>query len=105
MLAKKTWSTVVAIARNESFSSAAGRPAASCRGVPLGCCCLGMWDHFTSEAPALSGAFRKGRGCVRSVSREQPHAGFQRRQQRHRSERPSYASKIKSRTWKPDARL
>jgi hypothetical protein len=41
---------------------------------------LGHVDR--SEAPALSGAFRKGRGCVRPVSREQPHAGFQRWRQR-----------------------
>jgi hypothetical protein len=44
-------------------------------------CCLGMGDHH-SEAPTLSGAFRKGRGCVRPVSREQPHAAFQRWRQR-----------------------
>jgi hypothetical protein len=63
---------------------------ASCRACLLSACRSGaaawaLGDHH-SEAPTLSGAFRKGRGCVRPVSREQPHAGFQRWRQRHRSE-------------------
>jgi hypothetical protein len=50
-------------------------------GVPLGCLRMGT---ITSEAPALPKLLlSKGRGCVRPVSREQPHAPIQRRQQRH----------------------
>src|SRR5882672_12146254 len=47
-------------------------------GVPVGCLGMGV-PRSLAEAPTLSGAFHKGRGCVRPVSREQPHARNQRR--------------------------
>jgi hypothetical protein len=59
-------------------------PAASCRACRWAAAAWHGGHH--SEAPTLPGAFRNGRGCVRPVSREQPHAAFQRWGQRLRSE-------------------
>src|SRR5258707_12163120 len=78
MPARQTWSTVVAIARDELSSSAAGSAAS------LLVCRWAAWAwgaKITAEAPALPGAFRKGRGRGRHADSLplESNAGRQRR--------------------------
>lgn len=102
VLAKKTWSTVVAIARDELSSSAGGALAASCRAFRWAA--AWAWGPGSRVRPRPSGeatADQWGRGRVRYA--RWPHAGIQRGPQRRvprtargRSAGPATQSELRS---------